>query len=343
MNDLEKINAACTKKSFLKLPVDIDTTRLLNEYNQIPESAWGGSYWDVHCSIDMVLLRGGNKGSDEDFHTGNVVNTPLLDNMPYIASLISSDGPFGGAAYAFIFRTKPDGITRVHYDDHEAWKKTVRIHVPIITNDGAFLLSEKRAKHLSVGEVWTFDNQTLHSVVNGDSTRVHMIFDVNPNAKFAELMTNATFDPGEVDLDRWALTLGPEHGGNRIPPLMFATGEPLSAFDKISLNLNPDGFATRVERVSKKGKLLRTPIKKGDVIVAVNNVEESVLSRTALDHIQLKHEPGETVLLDILRDNRKMTVQVQLKPEHYFSLSARLSHLFEYFDYRAGQKINSGY
>ena len=343
MNDLEKIRAACTKKSFLKFPVEIDTTRLLNEYNQIPESAWGGSHWDVHCSVDMVLLRGGNKGTDEDFHTSDVVNTPLLDNMPYIASLLASDGPFGGAAYAFIFRTKPDGITRVHHDDHEAWKKTVRVHVPIITNDGAFLLSEKRAKHLSVGEVWTFDNQTLHSVVNGDSTRVHMIFDVNPNAKFAELMTNAIFDPGEVDLDRWALTLGPEDGGKRIPPLMFATGEPLSAFDKVSLSLNHDGFATRVEKVSKKGKLLISPIKKGDIIIAVNNIEESVLSRTALDHIQLKHEPGETVVLDILRGHRKMSVRLQLKPEHYFSLSARLSHYFEYFGYRAGQKINSGY
>jgi hypothetical protein len=343
-SDLQSLDldAACTKRSFLKLPVAIDTARLLQEFGQIPEAAWGVSHWDVHCSIDVLLLRGGSKGKAEDFLTKDVANSPLLNELPYISSLLAPEGPFGGAVYAFMFRTKPKGITRVHDDGHEVWKKTVRIHIPIVTNDGAFLIAEERAKHLSVGEAWTFDNQSQHSVVNGDSTRVHLIFDVNPNPKLAELMTHATFDPGVHDPERWALTIGPR-SERRVPPLMFAIGEPMTASEKNALGLNPDGFATRIVRLGKKGTLLLTPLKRGDIVTAVNGVGESVLSRTALDHVRLKHEPGETVTLEVLRGGRKTRVGIHLKPDHYFSPSARLAHLLQRFGLSFGKKEKSEY
>lgn len=339
---IKDLETACTKRSFLKLPVAIDTADLLNEFKNIPETAWGVSHWDVHCSINALLLRGGNKGTDEDFTTNEITNSPILNKLPYISSLLAPEGPFGGASYAFLFSTKPNGITRVHDDGHEVWKKTVRIHVPIITNEGAFLIAEERAKHLSVGEVWTFDNQSDHSVVNGSSTRVHLIFDVNPNPKLAGLMNHAIFDPGIHDPKRWALTLGPRRD-NRKPPLMFAVGEPLPPSEKKSMKLNPDGFATRIVRLGKKGTLLMTPLRRGDIVTAVNNVEESVLSRTALDHVRLKHEAGETVMLDVLRHNEKIRVAIHLKPDHYFSLSMRFMHFVKRFGFSVGQKIKNEY
>jgi hypothetical protein len=340
----QDLGAAYTKRSFLKLPVAIDTAQLVREFRQVHEEAWGVSYWDVHCSIDLLLLRGGNRGTEDDvLITNDVTNTPILNELPYISSLLAPDGPFGGAVFASIIRTKPNGITRVHDDGHETWKKTTRIHVPIITNDGAFLIAEERAKHLAVGEAWTFDNQSQHSVVNGNSIRVHLSLDVNPNPKLTELLAHATFDPGVLDLDRWALTLGPWRGGNRVPPMMFAIGEPLAISEKKSLGLNPDGFATRIVKLGKKGMLLLTPLKKGDIVTAVNNVEESVLSRTAIDHVRLKHEPRETITLDVLRRGRKTRVAIHLKPDHYFSHLVRFTHFFERLSFRIGRKAKSPY
>jgi hypothetical protein len=340
----QDLGVAYTKRSFLKLPVAIDTAQLVQEFGQVPEEAWGVSYWDVHCSVDLLLLRGGNKGTEDDvLITNDVANTPVLNELPYISSLLAPEGPFGGAVFATIIRTKPNGITRVHDDGHESWKKTTRIHVPIITNDGAFLIAEERAKHLAVGEAWTFDNQSQHSVVNGDSIRVHLSFDVNPNPKLAELLAHATFDPGVLDPDRWALTLGPWKGGNRIPPMMFAIGEPLAISEKKSLGLNPDGFATRIIRLGKKGMLLLTPLRKGDIVTAVNNVEESVLSRTAIDHVRMKHEPEEIVTLDILRRGKKRRVAIHLKPDDYFSHLERFAHFFERLSFRIGRKAKSEY
>jgi len=336
------LELACAKKSFLKLPVPVETSRLLAEFGQIPEEAWGVSHWDVHCSIDVLLLRGGHKGGAEDFTTRDVVNNPILERLPYIASLLAPEGSFGGAVYAFMFRTKPNGITRVHDDGDEVWRQTVRIHVPIVTNDGAFLLAEGRAKHLSVGEVWTFDNQSRHSVVNGNATRVHLIFDVNPNPKLAELMRRAVYDPGVPDPERWAHTQA-TRGAGRVPPFMFSTGEPLTIAEKHGLGLDPDGFATRIVRVGRKGALLRTPLKEGDVVTAVNDVDRSVLSRTALDHIRLKHGAGETVTLDVLRQGVKRRVAVRLRPYYYFSPSLRVAHLLKGLGLKGGEKAKASY
>jgi S1-C subfamily serine protease len=124
---------------------------------------------------------------------------------------------------------------------------------------------------------------------------------------------------------------------------MIVDGEPLTSSEKKSLGLNPDGFATRIVRIGKSGMLLLTPLKRGDIITAVNNVEESVLSRTALDHVRLKHEPGETVMLDVLRRDKKMCVSIHLKPDGYFSLSVRFARLLEGIGFRVGQKEKSGY
>src|SRR6185295_17342262 len=113
-----------------------------------------------------LLLRGGDKGDEADFTSQHVRNSPILTKLPYIASLIEPQGPFGGAVYATIFKTKPNGITRIHDDPVDVWRRAIRIHIPIVTNPGALLLAEGRSKHLNPGEAWTFDNQSLHSVVN---------------------------------------------------------------------------------------------------------------------------------------------------------------------------------
>lgn len=340
----EDILHACKKRSFLKLPVNIDVARLLAEFENIPASAWGVSHWDVHCSIDVLLLRGGNKGTAADFLTPDVSNNPVLGQLPYIKSLLAPEGPFGGAVYAFIFRTKPNGMTRVHDDGNEVWRRTVRIHVPIVTNPGAFLIAEGMAKHLDVGEVWTFDNQSQHSVINGDTVRVHMIFDVNPNPALAALMKAATFDTGKHDPERWTITGGLRQGG-RMPPIAFALGDPLLPAEKHEIGLDQDCFATRVTGLSKKGRLLLTPLLRGDIVTTVNGVDRSILSRTALDHIRLKHEPGETVSLGVLRNGVAKTINIRLRPNDYFSPLARIAGILGSLGFKGAvtRKERTGY
>jgi hypothetical protein len=224
--------------------------------------------------------------------------------------------------YAFLFRMKPMGVARPHHDDDPAWYDPVRIHVPITTNDGAFLMVEKRIKHLAVGEVWTFDNQSFHAVVNGDSVRAHLIFDVLPNPKVNRLLEQSEWDPGVEDQERWARAFLPD-----APPVLSpADAEPLSVADKVRLGLNPDGFAARITRRHAIARLTFTPIRDGDLIVSVNGVEECAVARTAIDYIQVRHKAGEAVTLGVIRNGERRTLKLRLHRNPVPKALRRLLH-----------------
>lgn len=329
---------ACRKRSFLKLPLEIDIERLKSEFDSIPADAWGGSLWDAHCSIDMLLLRGGASGSAEDFTTYDVKNNPLVETLPYIGWLLSPEGPFGGTSYAFIFRTKPNGITRMHRDDNEAWLANVRVHIPIVSNPGAVLMSEGRAKHFPVGEAWTFDNQTVHSVVNGDTTRVHLIIDVPPNPKFAELMRNAEFDAGEEDPERWETT------GWNISAFRFAECEPLSRKERAEMGLRVDGFSARITGVSRKAQLMGdTGLRVGDIVYKVNGVDESHVARTAIEHIYQTMKPKDRVVLAVMRGGRPLEVKTRLVAPGHYSVKHRLRGMVGALHPAKDERAVSGY
>lgn len=303
------------KQNFMQLPVAIDVGLLLKDYASIPDSAWGVSHWDVHCSIDVLLLRGGDKGEAADFFTQDIKNNPILEQLPYIASLLDPQGPFGGAVYAFIFKTKPNGITRAHRDRKEEWHRAVRIHMPIVTNPGAFLLAEGRSKHLEVGEAWTFDNQSTHAVVNGGETRVHLIIDVNPNPKLVALMQAARIDPGDLDPERWQRAAA--HLSPRPAQLKIAQEKPLTPAEKTAQGIEADGFATRILRMNLMARLLGAPLKPGDILLSADGVKSSAQSRSALDYIRITYRPGQTVTLAILRDGRRIERRMRILPDHY--------------------------
>jgi hypothetical protein len=176
----------------------VDLQRLIEEYRSIPESAWQSSYWgNIHCSVGMLLLRGGETGTEEDFFSEDVVDSPLLEKLPYMNSFLGPDGPFGASTYAFIFRMEPNGLSQAHRDVIEIWKDMYRIHIPIQSNRRARLISDGYAQHLSPGHVWSFDNQSWHGVVNGAQERIHFIFDVKFNDTLARQLDRAEFVQGE--------------------------------------------------------------------------------------------------------------------------------------------------
>src|SRR3954452_21660075 len=111
---------------FLKLPVEIDAVRLAADHAAVPPSAWQDSHWEVHGGTKFILLRGGTAGTEQDFTTDHPVDAPLLEQLPYLAWLISPDGPFGGARYAFLFSMPAQGVALPHVDSAPVWKDLLR-------------------------------------------------------------------------------------------------------------------------------------------------------------------------------------------------------------------------
>ncbi|MBX2846958.1 MAG: aspartyl/asparaginyl beta-hydroxylase domain-containing protein [Acidiferrobacterales bacterium] len=186
------------KRSFLRFDFEVDSEALLADFNSLGDDVWQTSYWgSIHCSIGMLLLRGGNKGTEFDFFSDEVFDQPVLKKLPYISELIGKNGPFGEATYAFIFKMKANGVTLKHKDIIETWFEMYRIHIPIITNKEAHLIVNNYSQHLASGFAWSFDNQQDHGVVNGDEERVHLIFDVPYSDKMASQIDAATQLEGE--------------------------------------------------------------------------------------------------------------------------------------------------
>ena len=186
------------KRSFLRFKGSVDNETLLQEFESIGGDDWESTYWgNVHCSIGMLLLRGGNQGTEFDYFSDQVFDKPILETLPYINSLIGEGGPFGKAHYAFIFKMQANGVTLTHQDTIEKWYDMYRIHIPIITNPDAHLIVDNQSQHLSLGHAWSFDNQADHGVVNGDFERVHLIFDVPYSEKMANQLDSADCLPGK--------------------------------------------------------------------------------------------------------------------------------------------------
>lgn len=54
-----------------------------------------------------------------------------------------------------------------------------RVHVPILTNDRAFMVVDGVSYGMSPGLAYTLDTRAVHSVKNyGDTPRIHLMFDV---------------------------------------------------------------------------------------------------------------------------------------------------------------------
>lgn len=243
------------KRSFLRFNVDIDLNRLLKEYHAIPEDAWSTTYWgNVHCSVGMLLLRGGQNGNENDFFCDEVVDHDVLLLMPYLKELISNYGPFGESKYCFIFRTIPNGVTLGHKDLREEWFDMFRIHIPLITNKGAFVIADEKSMHFEKGYAWSFDNQSLHGVVNGSKERVHIIFDVPFNPKLAECIDKADVLEGRYHKDHVAKihetkrSISSYPGDDKIKQIILQLRSYKLTNQQIADYLNSKGIPTRAYR-----------------------------------------------------------------------------------------------
>ncbi len=241
------------KKSFRRFDIDIDVDRLVAEYESIPEEAWMNSYWgDIHCSVGMMLLRGGNEGNSEAFYSDSVFDAPILDQLPYIKHFMAEDGPFGGAIYGFFFRMEPGGVSRKHRDLMSQWEDLYRVHIPIVTNPGAFLIASNRSMHFALGSAWTFDNFKDHGVVNGDGERLHLIFDVPLNEKMKRLIDEAEVLKGTEDMEHIKRISDPAPKKESYPgdPFMARTIDMLEkrlmSNKAISEYLNDEKIPTRI-------------------------------------------------------------------------------------------------
>jgi hypothetical protein len=108
----------------------------------------------------------------EDF-----ADTPLMRCTPRIAELI---GAWGLRLRSVrLLRLPPGGSIAAHRDTYHGFEYgQVRLHLPIVTNDGVETHLRDDVYRWREGELWYGDFGSMHSVVNaGAAARVHLVID----------------------------------------------------------------------------------------------------------------------------------------------------------------------
>ncbi|MEM8661775.1 MAG: aspartyl/asparaginyl beta-hydroxylase domain-containing protein [Pseudomonadota bacterium] len=169
----------------LSRPVDVGVLR--SEVDAIPQDQWTGPAGrvGVHAKADAVFLRGYAPTEGEQ---KPIEDRAILTAMPYANELIHSIG--AKPLRCVLARLKAGDSIRSHIDRGPILVRSIRIHVPVITNDEVEMHCNGSAYRMKPGEVWVINNGAQHAAHNfhASEDRVHLICDYLPETDLLALV-----------------------------------------------------------------------------------------------------------------------------------------------------------
>jgi hypothetical protein len=176
------------------LPPDFNCEDLVREVNQA-DIPWtrhyseyqSGGWWT--CSL---LGRSVDARDGEVTDVAQPVVTDALEKLPVIRKLLEQMRL--QHMVARLARLDPDGALWEHRDYQDLRKvPRQRIHLPLVTNPGAFLVSGGERFYMAPESLWMFRPTTAHGAYNsGDRSRVHLMIDVYEDEHLEQVLADAT-------------------------------------------------------------------------------------------------------------------------------------------------------
>ena len=152
-----------------------ETDWLSNEQRQ--------SDYEVHRQTQSVILVFCD-GPMNDLAVSKENGWDLLAGVavPVMHELICRAYPPGGTIIrAMAAKLLSRGRIAPHFDSHQTFRHSHRIHVPITTNARVRFSIDGRPYRMQVGQAYEINNQKTHSVINsGSEDRITFIFDYMP-------------------------------------------------------------------------------------------------------------------------------------------------------------------
>ena len=179
----------------VRLPIELDVERLRSEVAALPADMWGtrGGRVGVHSAAEALFLRG-FAPAEGDLP---VEDRPALDRLPYIRSILDETIP-ASPLRALLARLPAGAEIRPHVDLAPYFSKSLRIHIPIETNDQVWMFSSGFGYRMRPGEIWVLNNSAEHAVWNRHPSlpRTHLISDFLPTAELTSLLAKGERDCG---------------------------------------------------------------------------------------------------------------------------------------------------
>lgn len=183
----------------LRLPLDFDPTRLAADMAAISAGSWIAHFVTQNYDGDwsVIPLRGpaGARHPVQMIYSDPAcpayADTPLLAAAPYLKEVLAALAcPLQAVR---LMRLTPGSLIKEHRDHDLAFEDgTVRLHVPVTTNDGVdFRLNRVRCV-MPAGSAWYLRLADPHSVANrGNTDRVHLVIDATVNDWVRDLFERA--------------------------------------------------------------------------------------------------------------------------------------------------------
>lgn len=183
----------------LRLPLEFDPVRLASDLRGLSDIAWTSHFvsqnydgdWSVIAlrapagathPIQMILSPPGQA----DF-----TDTPALAASPYFRQVLAA---FACPLLAVrLMRLTPGSVIKEHHDHDLSFEQgTVRIHVPVVTNDDVDFRLNGDPCPMPAGSAWYLRLSDPHSVANrGATDRIHMVIDAAANGWLRSLLADA--------------------------------------------------------------------------------------------------------------------------------------------------------
>jgi hypothetical protein len=161
-----------------------DIQELLKSFTdeQWLRESWRREKFAVHRSTQSIYLIMDEDGRHTDpteypaLAEYQGVLQPLLD---YVRSQFEQTIESSYFVRMLFVKLLAGGAIPPHFDTGRSMRKSHRIHLPLVTNDGVKFVVGETTKNLLPGELWEINNRNKHTVKNnGSEDRVHMIMDL---------------------------------------------------------------------------------------------------------------------------------------------------------------------
>ena len=171
----------------------VEAQPLIDTILALDEEAWFLNVnrqqdYDVHKQTQSVVMVFCD-GPTNDLEVRKEAGWDLLADVaiPLMHDLIGRFYPPGGTIIrAMAAKLLAGGRINPHFDSHESFRHSHRIHVPVTTNNRVRFTIDGKPFHFEVGKAYEINNQKTHSVINsGKQDRITFIFDYMPPDRIA--------------------------------------------------------------------------------------------------------------------------------------------------------------
>jgi len=187
---------------YVKFPHLFASNMMLKELD-LKEDSWQPHYVPKHYegAWDVIPLRTAHDGMNAitavEQDVSAYEDTPLLKASPTTQKALEAIPAKKGSVR--LMRLNPNSLIKEHVDDDLGFSGgSVRLHIPLSTNEQTMFYTGECAVNMECGTLWYIDASQPHRVENlGTTPRIHLVIDCELSDALRALFWESGYQPAE--------------------------------------------------------------------------------------------------------------------------------------------------